>query len=188
MNGRFPIILICVLCGAFLLSAGCTTPAPSGGAAPTPTAGGTGSQVAAANPDLGTVITLLRSISDQVSLVAENTRPQSNAAMTGNIVLFDSAGDTTHTLSNGAYVVALPQGTCDIAVFGDSQSMFITLEELKDYSSKINSRNYQACAGYYVCRRTVSLDSDYPYLMITAKPYDSTKRMTRVTLAYRCGS
>jgi len=194
MKPRFAKIVILVLCGAFLLvlpaSAGFLdfifgTPAPT--QAPVSTGGGTTTgQVAAANPDLGTIIALLRTLSDQVSLVAENTRPPGRGIVTGNIVLFDNGGDTANTIAAGTSVIALPQGSCDVAVYGASMRMFITLEEMKDYTSKIYSRNYQACADIYICRKTVALDDDYSYLYLTYKAYDSTKRLTQVTLSYRC--
>jgi len=185
MNARFEKVLILFLCGALLLIAGCATPAPSGGAVPT-AAGGTTTQVSTSTPDLGTITALLRTISDQVSLVAENTRPPGKGIVTGNMALFDNGGDTANTITDGTSVIALPQGSCDIAVYGDSLRMFITVEEMKDYTSRIYSRNYQACADIYICRKTVTLDDDYSYLYLTYKPYDSTKRLTGVTLSYRC--
>jgi hypothetical protein len=196
MDARFKKILILGFCGAFLLAVPASasfldfifgtpapTPAPvvsSGGGAPT--------QVTAMSPDLAIIESLLRSISDQVSLIAENTRPQLKAPVTGNIVLFDTAGDLSHTVTNGTYVVALPEGSCDIAVYGDSLLMYITVEELKDYQSSRYSRNYQTCVDVYLCRRTVTLDDDYSYLYITAKPYDYRNQLTRITLSYRCTS
>ena len=185
MDARFQKILILFLCGAFLFIAGCASTAPSGGAAPSPTAGQT-SQVAAANPDLGTIVALLRTINDQVSLVAENTRPAGKGILTGNIELFDNGGDIANTITDGTSVVALPQGSCDIAVYGDGMRTFITVEEMKDYTSVKYSRDYQACADVYICRKTVNLDDDYSYLFLTYKPYDSTKRLTQITLSYRC--
>lgn len=185
MNARFPKILILVLCGALLLIAGCTTTAPPGGAVPTP-AGGAITQVSTSTPDLGTITALLRTINDQVSLVAENTRPPGKGIVTGNIALFDNGGDTANTITDGTSIIALPQGSCDIAVYGDSLQTFITVEEMKDYGSTKYSRNYQACAGVYLCRKTVALDDDFSYLFLTYKPYDSTKRLTGVTLSYRC--
>jgi hypothetical protein len=185
MNARFRNVLILFLCGALLLIAGCATTAPSGGEGPTPTAGGPTSQVAA-NPDLGTIIALLRTINDQVSLVAENTRPPGKGIVTGNIVLFDTAGNPANTITDGTSVVALPQGSCDIAVYGYGLKMFITVEEIKDYTSTKYSRDYQACADVYLCRKTIALDDDFSYLYLTYKPYDSTKPLTQVTLSYRC--
>lgn len=195
MNARFKKILIIILCGAFLLvipaSAGFLdfifgTPAPT----PTPTTvtggGTTTSQVAATSPDLATIESLLRTINDEVSLIGENTRPQATGILTGNIVLFDPNEEQSNTVMSGTYVVSLPGGSCDIAVYGDSLQMFITVEELKNYVSDKYSRNYQTCADVYLCRKTVALDTDYSYLFVTAKPYDSTKSLTRVTLSYRC--
>ena len=185
MNGRFPIIPLLFLCGAFLFIAGCSAPAPSAGVTPTPTVAGP-TPPAAANADLGTIESLLGTINEQVSLIATNTKASGAGLVTGNIVLFDSLGNMADTIPYGTSVVALPQGTCDIAVYGDSVQTFITVEELNSYTSKIYSRNYQACAGVYVCRQKVTLDNSYSYLYLTYKPYDSTKRLTRVTLSYRC--
>ncbi len=184
MNGRFAQILICVLCGALLLIAGCTAPAPTGGAATTPTVRAT--QAPVTGTDLGTVISLLRGISDQVALVAENTRPEGRGTVTGNIILFDTAGNTANTITDGSSILALPLGSCDIAVYGYGTRIFTTVEEMKDYTSTKYSRNSQACADSYLCRKTITLDDNYSYLYITYKPYDSTKRLTQVTLSYRC--
>ncbi|HTY52489.1 MAG TPA: hypothetical protein VMB35_04795 [Methanomicrobiales archaeon] len=184
MNARLGKVLILFLCGTLLFIAGCATTPPPPAVTPTPT--GASQQVTPANTDMGTIIALLRSIDDQVNLVATNTKPQAGAAAFGNIVLFDYGGNTANTITNGSSVIALPQGTCDIAVYGDSVRMFITAEELKDYSSVRYNRNYQACADVYVCRRTVTLNSDFAYLFLTYKPYIDTYRLTRVTLSYRC--
>ena len=64
--------------------------------------------------------------------------------------------------------------------------MYITVEELKDYESTLYTRNYQTCSDVYLCRKTVALDSDFSYLYVTAKPYDYTKSLPRLTLSYRC--
>jgi hypothetical protein len=184
MNGRFAKFLIFILCGALILIAGCTTTAPSGGAAPTPAAT---TQVATTSPDLGTIVSLLRTISDKVSLVAENTQPITVSTMTGNIVLFDTSDSPSNSITYGSSVVALPGGTCDVVVFTDEVSMFATLEEMKGYTSRgINSRNKQTCLDVYACRSTVTLDSDFSYLFVTYKPYQSSNRLDRVTLSYRC--
>ena len=186
MNGRFAQILICVLCGALLLIAGCTTPAPSGEAATTPTVRATQAPVAGA--DLGTVAGLLQTISDQLTVIGENTQPTLKGIVTGNIILFDTSGNTASTITNGSAVIALPRGTCDIAVYGNQQRMYITLEEMKDYGSVKYSRDYQACADVYICRKTVTLDDDFAFLFVTYKPYDDKYRLSLVTLGYRCRS
>ncbi|MDD1662165.1 MAG: hypothetical protein LUQ60_00230 [Methanomicrobiales archaeon] len=185
MNGRFAKILILVLCGALLLIAGCTTTAPSGGAAPTP-AGGTTTQVSTSNADLGTITALLRTINDQVSLVAENTRPQGKGILTGTIVLFDNQGDPTHNIGEGTSVIALPQGSCDIAVYASSISTYTIIEEMKDYVSEKYTRNKQVCLDTVLCRKTVTLDGDFSYLYIDYKPYSAAKTLSKVTLSYRC--
>jgi hypothetical protein len=182
MNGRIAQILIFILCGAFLLIAGCTAPAPE--AATTPTVRAT--QAPATGGDLGTVISLLRTISDEVSLVAENTQPQGKGIATGNLILFDTSGNTANTITNGTSIIALPRGNCDVAVHGSQVRMFTTLEEMKDYGTTKYSRNSQACADVYVCRKTVTLDDEFSYLFVTYKPYDDRYRLTQVTLSYRC--
>ena len=108
MNVRFQIILIFMLCGALLFSAGCTT-TPSGGVTPAPTVAST-PQVAAASPDLGTIVSLLQGISSQVELIGENTRPLAKNVEIGNIVLFDPAEDLSNIVTSGTYVVSLPGG------------------------------------------------------------------------------
>ena len=189
MDARFAKILILVLCGAFLFIAGCTTTAPSGETAATPTVGGATSQVAAANPDLGTIISLLRTTNDKVNLIAENTHPLGIQKVTGNIVLFDSMGNKANAVRSGTSVVALPQGTCDIAIFAQSVPLYTTVEEEKDLSLNIASRNYrnrQDCFDDPMCRETVSLDDDYSFLYIEYKAYNSGDTLNQVTLAYRC--
>jgi hypothetical protein len=189
MNGRFAKILILVFCGALLLIAGCTTTAPSGGTAPTPTVGGSTSQVAAANPDLGTIISLLRTINDRVNLIAENTHPQATEKLTGNIVLFDTRGNTANAIKSGTSIVALPPGSCDIAIFAQSVPLYVTVEEEKDLTAQLANRYYrnrQSCFDDPMCRETVSLDDDYSFLYIEYKPYNPGDSLNQVTLSYRC--
>jgi hypothetical protein len=198
MNARFTKILIFILCGALLLvlpaSAGYLdfifgTPAPTP-APVVPSGGGTAtSQIAAASPDLGTIIALLRTINDRVSLVAENTHPQAKEKITGNIVLFDTMGNTANAIKSGTSIVALPQGSCDIAIYARSVPLYITVEEEKDLSVQITQRYYrnqQTCIDVPMCRRTVSLDDDYSFLYIEYKPYESRDSLNQVTLSYRC--
>jgi hypothetical protein len=185
MDGRFAKILIFVLCGAFLLIAGCTAPAPSGGAAPTPAATGPVSTSAA---DLGTITTLLQAMSAQISLIAENTRPEARGYETGNIVLFDNMGNSDNTLPSGTALVALPQGKCEVAVFARSVGLFVTLEEEKDMEigRERTYRNRQTCLNDPMCRVTVQLDDNYSFLYIEYKPYYSSNSLSQVTLSYRC--
>jgi hypothetical protein len=187
MNARFGKVLIFVLCGALLLIAGCTTAPPAGGGGPTPAA--TTSAPAASNPDIGTVISLMRTMNDQISVIADNTRPAAGTTAIGNIVLFDNAGNNANAITEGTSVVVLPQKTCDVAIYGDGVLMFTTVEEMKDYTvgqNAKNTRNSQSCFDVYLCRRMVTLDSDYPYLYVDYKPYRPTDSLDRVTLAYRC--
>ncbi|MGA2934498.1 MAG: hypothetical protein ABSD81_05025 [Methanomicrobiales archaeon] len=188
MNARFQKILILTLCGALLFIAGCATTAPSGGAVPTP-AGGTTNQVSTTNPDMGTIVSLLRTINDQVTLVAENTHPQATGKITGNIVLFDTMGNTANAIKSGTSIVALPQGSCDIAIFAQSVPLYVTVEEEKDLSAQISGRYYrnrQNCFDDPMCRETVSLDDDFSYLYIEYKPYNPGDSLNQVTLSYRC--
>jgi hypothetical protein len=185
MDARFAKILIFVLCGAFLLIAGCATTPPSGGAGPTPA---TATQVSTSGADLGTITALLRTMSDQVSLVAENTRPEARGYETGNIVLFDNMGNSGNTIPSGTALVALPQGKCEVAVFGRSVGLFVTIEEEKDMESgrERNYRNRQTCLNDPMCRVTVQLDDNYSFLYIEYKPYNSANSLSQVTLSYRC--
>jgi len=196
MNGRFAKILILVLCGTLLLvppaSAGFFdflfgTPAPTPAPVVSP-GGGTTTQVAAATPDLANIESLLQTINNQLTLIAENTHQPGKPPVTGNLVLFDTSGNLASTITNGTSVVALPQGACDIAVYGNSISMYITVEELKDYESTKITRNLQSCVDDYLCRRTVTLDSDFSYLYLTYKPYNPTDRLDRITLSYWCNT
>jgi hypothetical protein len=183
MNGRFAKILLFILCGAMLLVAGCTT-APSGGTTPTPTervpvASSTGT-------DLGSVTTLLQSMDERLSLIAENTRPEGKGVVTGNMVLFDNQGDTANTITNGTVLIALPQGKCDVAIYAAGISTYTILEEVEEQVGYDYSRNRQACLDTLICRRTVTLDKEYSYLFISYKPYSSAKTLSQVTLSYRC--
>ena len=188
MNARFAKIVILILCGVLLLIAGCTTTAPSGGAVPTP-AGVTTNQVSTQTPDIGTITALLRTINDQTSLIAENSRPQATKRLTGNIVLFDTLGNTANAIKTGTSIVALPPGSCDIAIYARSVPLYITVEEEKDLSLQVNERYYrnqQTCIDVPLCRRTVSLDNDFSFLYIEYKPYRSGDSLNQVTLSYRC--
>jgi len=183
MNGRILKILISILCGAAVLIAGCSTSAPSAGAAPTQTA--SPSQGLAAG-DLATIESLLQTANSQLSLIAENTHPPGKGIVTGNLVLFDTEGNLANTITNGTSVVALPQGSCDIALYGNSVTMYATVAEMKDYQSDVLTRNTQYCIDIYLCWRTVTLDGDYSYVYLTYKPYDPRYQLDRVTLSYRC--
>jgi hypothetical protein len=184
MNARFALILIIALCGAMLLIAGCTTPAPSGGTAPTPAER---TPVASTSgTDLGSVTSLLQSMDERLSLIAENTRPEGKGVATGNMVLFDNQGDTSNTITNGTALIALPQGKCDIAIYAAGITSYIILEEVKEQVGYDFARNRQVCLDTFICRRTVTLDKEYSYLYISYKPYNSAKTLSQVTLSYRC--
>jgi len=167
-----------------LLIAGCTTPAPTGGAVPTPTE--RTPQVSTSATDLGGVTSLLQSMNNRLSLIAENTRPEGKGVLTGNMVLFDNQGDAANTITNGTALIALPQGKCDIAIYAAGITTYTILEEVKEQVGYDFSRNRQVCLDTFICRRTVTLDKDYSYLFVSYKPYSSAKTLSQVTLSYRC--
>jgi hypothetical protein len=191
MTGRLVKILLSILCGAMLLLAGCTTPAPpTGGAAPTPATGGTTTgQAATSVTDLGSVTSLLQAMNDKLGLIAENTHPEGRDAVTGNIVLFDDMGNAANAIKTGTAILALPQGSCDIAIFAEMVPLYTTVEEEKDLSVNVDSRYYrnrQTCIDDPMCRETVSLDDEFSFLYIEYKPYKSGDSLNKVTLSYRC--
>ena len=189
MNGRFAIILICILSGAFLLLAGCTTTAPPQAAAPTPTQGSSTTGQAAASADLGGLTTLLKSIDERLSTVVENTRPEGAGIIVGNIVLFDDNGATANAATKGTALLTAPTGKCDIAIFSSATvGLYVTIEEEKDIEigKEHYYRNRQTCINEPMCRRTVQLDDDFPYLYLDYRPYNAGNTLDRVTLAYRC--
>jgi hypothetical protein len=185
MDARITKILIFILCGLILLIAGCTTTAPSGGAAPTPTGGVGTTQAGTSAADLGTVISLLQTMNERVSLVAENTRPVAMGLAAGNIVLFDSAGNTASGTTSGSAVVTLPRGKCVIGVYS-GKTMTTTVEELNDIGREREYRNRQPCVDDMFCKKTVTLDDSYPFLYVEFRPSQSSDILTRVTLSYRC--
>jgi len=185
MNGRSGKILISILCGAMLLIAGCTTPAPSGEAAPTPLER---TQAPASATDLGGVTALLQSIDDRLALIAENTRPEGRGIMTGNIDLFSTEENAGNPITGGTSVEALPTGRCDVVVYAQMKSLYVTLEEEKnmDVGKEREYRNRQSCIDDPMCRRTVQLDDEYAFLYIEFKPYRTGDTLNKVTLSYRC--
>ena len=189
MNARFGKILLIFLCGAFLFIAGCTSPAPSQGQAPAPTqitsGASAGAPSAVTSTDLETINSYLRSIKDELSVISSNTRSGGGYA-TGNIVLFDDQGDPYNVINNGSALLALPQGSCDVAVYADGVSQYTTIEEVNTQIAYDNARNQQTCLDQVVCRRTVNLDPVYSYLWVYFKPYNTEKTFARVTLSYRC--
>ena len=196
MNARFGKILLIFLCGVLLFIAGCTSQTPSGGAAPAPTqitsGASAGAPSAVTSTDLETINSYLRSINDELSVIASNTRAGAGGYVTGNIVLFDDQGNTANAVTTGTSLVALPMGSCDIAVFSRTMvSLYVTLEEEKNMDNgggpdQRYYRNRQTCLNVPMCRRTVQLDRDFSYLYIEYKPYSSVNTLDKVTLSYRC--
>jgi len=191
MNGRFPIILICILCGALLCLAGCTMPGTTGGPAPTPTVqtSTVTSQQAISSTDLSGLTTLLKSIDERLSTVVENTRPEGAGTVVGNIVLFDDNGARANAATTGTALLTAPTGKCDIAIYSSATvGLYVTIEEERDIEigKEHYYRNRQTCINEPMCRRTVQLDDDFPYLYLDYRPYNAGNTLDRVTLAYRC--
>ena len=186
MKGELPKILISALCGALLILAGCTTPAPTTGAAPTPVV--TAAQAPVTNPDLGSILTVLETMNGEVSQIAENTQPQAKGILAGNFVLFDDMGNAANAVQSGSAVAAVPLGTCDIVMYSPNL-MRVTVEEMNSYgttqASKY-SRNRQACVDTYFCRKSVSTDNSYAFLYFEFTASSSSAPLNRVTLSYRC--
>jgi hypothetical protein len=189
MNGRLAKILICILCGALLLIAGCTTPAPPETTAQTPVPRVTVAGQATTSADLGGLEALLRSIDERLSVVVENTRPEGMGTLVGNIVLFDNNGDAANTITTGQALLALPSGSCDIVLFSHAtMGLYVTFEEIKDIEigKEHYYRNRQTCINEPMCRRTVQADDDFPFLYLDYRPYNEGKTLNRVTLSYHC--
>ncbi|HXW98642.1 MAG TPA: hypothetical protein VEI51_02840 [Methanomicrobiales archaeon] len=186
MKGEIPKILISALCAALLILAGCTAPAPTTGAAPTPAV--TAGQAPVANPDIGSILSELQAVNTGVSQIAQNTQPQPKGILAGNVVLFDDAGNAANAIQSGSAVAAVPLGTCDIAIYSTA-IMRATVEEMNSYvtseSSKY-SRNRQACVDTFFCRKSVSTDNGYAFLFFTFTASSSSAPLNRVTLSYRC--
>ena len=194
MNGRIAKFLLCILCGAVLLLAGCTTTAPPQAGTPAPTQAPVAGQAATSVTDLGGVTDLLRNIDTQLSTIAANTRPTvSGGTVTGNIVLFDDQGNAANSVATGTSLVTLPTGKCDVAIFSRTAvGLYVTLEEEKNMDrgggpDRRYYRNRQTpCYNYPMCRATVQLDDDYPFLYIEYRAYSPGDTLNRVTLSYRC--
>jgi hypothetical protein len=144
--------------------------------------------VVAANPDIGSILAILRTMNDQVALIAENTRPQAQGVLSGNVILFDDAGNAANAIQSGSAVAAVPQGTCEIVIYSTVITRS-TVEEMNNYglteSSKY-SRNRQACVDSYFCRKTVNTDGSYSFLYFEFTASRTSAPLNRVTLSYRC--
>jgi hypothetical protein len=190
MTGRSAKILLSILCGAMLLIAGCTTPAPSAGVTPAPTqitsGASAGAPSAVSGADQGTVVSLLRSIEDQLAVIASNTRSEGRGYVTGNMILFDDQGDPSNTINNGSALIALPGESCDIAIYAGGISTYVTIEEVNNQIAYDFARNRQTCLDVVICRKTVNFDDVYRYLWVYYKPYNTEKTFSQVSLSYRC--
>jgi hypothetical protein len=157
------------------------TPSPT--PAPTPSVNG---PAQAATTDLSGVITLLQSILASVTRIEKGMPAASSSIQTGNIMLYDNTGNVEANADQASAVVALPPGECDIGIYAQVP-LYVTMEEMKDYSGSKYTRNEQVCIDSRLCRRTVNLDSSFPFLYIFFRDTDTTRSLVdRVFLAYRC--
>jgi hypothetical protein len=144
----------------------------------------------AASPDLATIESLLQTANTELTVIAENTHPPGKGIVTGNVVLFDTEGNLANVITSGSAIVALPSGTCDVAIYAQGVGLYVTLEEEKDLSTggadQRYYRNRQTCSNELMCRRTVNLDDNFSFLYTEYKPYNSGNSLSRVTLSYRC--
>lgn len=152
---------------------------------PTTTPMGSGSALAATT-DLSGVITLLQSILASVTRIEKGMPATSSSIQTGNIMLYDNTGNVEANADQASAVVALPPGECDIGIYAQVP-LYVTMEEMKDFSGSKYTRNEQVCIDSRLCRRTVNLDSSFPFLYIFFRDTDTTRSLVdRVFLAYRC--
>ncbi|MDD1653388.1 MAG: hypothetical protein LUQ64_02465 [Methanomicrobiales archaeon] len=160
------------------------TPQPT----PATTASPVSGPVQTVTTDFSGVITLLQNILSTVTRIEEQMPTGANVVQTGNIMLYDNTGNLEANADQTSAVVALPLGECDIGIYAQNP-MYVTIEEMKDYTGSKYSRNEQACIDSRLCRRTVNLDASFPFLYIYVRDTDPTKSLVdRVFLAYRCTS
>jgi hypothetical protein len=167
--------------GIFDFFFGTPQPTPT----PTPTISVTG-PAQAVTTDLSGVVTLLQSILASVTRIEKVMPAVSGAIQTGNVMLYDNTGNIEANADQGSAVVALPPGECDVGVYAQNP-LYVTMEEMKDYTGSKYTRNEQVCIDSRLCRRTVTLDDSFPFLYISFRDTDETKHLVdRVYLAYRC--
>jgi hypothetical protein len=136
--------------------------------------------------DFSGVITLLQSILASVTRIEQKMPPASSSVQTGNIMLYDNTGNIGANADQASAVVALPPGECTIGVYAQNR-MYVTVEEMKDYTTTKYTRNLQTCVDSYLCRVVVRPDDQFPFIYIYFRDSDTTKALVdRVFLAYRC--
>ncbi|MDD1652569.1 MAG: hypothetical protein LUO86_06015 [Methanomicrobiales archaeon] len=136
--------------------------------------------------DFSGVVSLLQSILASVTRIEQEMPPASSSIQTGNIMLYDNTGNIGANADQASAVVSLPAGECDIGVYAQNR-MYVTVEEMKDYTSSKYTRNLQTCVDSYLCRKTVRPDDDFPFIYIYFRDSDTTRALVdRVFLAYRC--
>ena len=136
--------------------------------------------------DLSGVVTLLQSILASVTRIEQKMPPASSSIQTGNMMLYDNTGNLEANADQASAVVALPAGECDIGVYAQNR-LYVTVEEMKDYTGSKYTRNTQTCIDSYLCRKTVRLDDQFPFIYIYFRDSDETRALVdRVFLSYRC--
>jgi len=190
MTRDWKIGLLCLLCSVLLVEG-----AAAGGifdflfgspAQPTPSTPAVSGPSQPVTTDLSGVITLLQSILASVTRIEKGMPAVSGAIQTGNIMLYDNTGNVEANADQTSAVVALPPGECDVGIYAQNR-LYTTMEEMKDYTSDKYTRNKQVCIDSYLCRKTVQLDADFPFLFIYVRDTNDQKSLVdRVYLAYRC--
>lgn len=136
--------------------------------------------------DFSGVVTLLQNILASVTRIEQKMPPASSSIQTGSMMLYDNTGNIEANADQASAVIALPAGTCDVGVYAQNP-LYVTMEEMKDYTGTKYTRNEQVCIDSRLCRRTVNLDDSFPFLYVTFRDTDQTKKLVdRVFLAYRC--
>jgi len=192
MTSEWKIGLLCVLCSVLLVQGAAAggifdflfgSPAQPAPSTSTPAVSGPAQPV---TTDLSGVITLLQSILASVTRLEQKMPAAAGAIQTGNIMLYDNTGNVEANADQASAVVALPPGECDVGVYAQNH-MYVTLEEMKDYTSDKYTRNKQVCIDSYLCRKIVQLDAEFPFLYIYFRDTNDQKSLVdRVFLAYRC--
>ncbi|MDD1656820.1 MAG: hypothetical protein LUO87_05540 [Methanomicrobiales archaeon] len=165
--------------GIFDFFFGTPQPTPT----PTPPVSGAAPPV---TTDLSGLITVLQNILASVTRIEQGMPAVSGIIQTGNIMLYDNTGHLEANADQASAVVALPPGECDVGVYAQNP-LYVTMEEMRDYTGSKYTRNEKVCIDSRLCRRTVNLDASFPFLYISFRDTDQTKSLVdRVFLAYRC--
>ena len=196
MTSEWKIGLLCVVCSVLLVQGAAAggifdflfgSPAQPAPSTSTPAVSGPAQPV---TTDLSGVITLLQSILASVTRLEQKMPAAAGAIQTGNIMLYDNTGNVEANADQASAVVALPPGECDVGVYAQT-SLYVSMEELKDWTGTKYARgeetNKKVCIESRLCRRTVYLDAEFPFLYIYFRDTNDQKSLVdRVFLAYRC--